>query len=68
MNGKVNKKHMSEENKLYKDVSHITLRDIFAAAALNGLLAGGKHSVWNATETAYEAADRMLMHREKKEE
>lgn len=63
MSGKVNNKLMNEENKKEKDISHLTLRDAFASAALVGLLSSGKYSVWNATETAYEAADRMMMER-----
>jgi hypothetical protein len=46
----------------------ITLRDYFAAAALTGLIASGKHGVYNAVEVAYDAADKMIEIREKKEE
>ena len=45
----------------------MTLRDYFAAAALQGLLADGGGSSWEAdAKNAYQAADAMLKAREVK--
>lgn len=46
----------------------MTLRDYFAAAALTGYIAIGRHSWYRAVEEAYQTADYMLIVREKKEE
>lgn len=53
----------------YKDYFGMTLRDYFAAKALNGLLAASlmHEGVWKqneVAETAYEIADAMLKARE----
>ena len=47
--------------------SGMTLRDYFAAAALQGLLADGGGSSWEAdAKNAYQAADAMIRAREVK--
>jgi hypothetical protein len=43
-------------------IDHITLRDFFAAAALQGLLANGDRK--SAVENAYAMADKMLLERD----
>lgn len=58
---------MNEEKAPLVQVQNITLRDYFAAAALTGFLYKG-FSMHVSIEYAYEAADMMLIEREKTNE
>jgi len=53
-------------------VADISIRDYFAAAALQGMLAGAPDSIWNdaerAAEAAYEYADAMMAERDKRKQ
>ena len=55
------------KSRYYLTQQGMTLRDYFAAAALQGLLADGGGSSWeNDAQAAYKAADAMLAAREAK--
>jgi len=59
--------HMDKQIGLYVQQQGMSLRDYFAAAALQGLLADGGCLSWEAdAENAYQAADAMLKAREAK--
>ena len=60
--------HMDKQIGLYVQQQGMSLRDYFAAAALQGLLAndGGGSSWENDAQAAYKAADAMLKAREAK--
>lgn len=47
----------------YKKMSKIELRDLFAMAAMNGILARGKADAFDVEARAYTYADRMMQAR-----
>lgn len=55
---------MNQENIPATPISGMTLRDFFAAAALQGFLTKGL-SMMAAVQYSYEAADQMLIERDK---
>lgn len=59
--------HMDKQIGLYVQQQGMSLRDYFAAAALQGLIADGGGASWEAdANAAYKAADAMLRAREAK--